>query len=53
MVRAGMALAFTRYAADYVNDEAAAKAARAGLHGQTGCAAPWDWRAAKRKGGDR
>lgn len=36
MVRAGMALAFTRYSTDYREDEAAAKSARAGVHGQTG-----------------
>jgi endonuclease YncB( thermonuclease family) len=48
MVRAGMALAFTRYSTDYVADEAKAKAARFGLHVH-GCAAPWDWRAGQRK----
>ena len=48
MVRAGMALAFTRNSADYVQDEAAAKArtrkpARPeGLH-----PAPWDWPSGK------
>lgn len=49
MVRAGMALAFTRYSTDYVQDEEAAKAARVGLHGHTGCVAPWDWRGAERR----
>jgi endonuclease YncB( thermonuclease family) len=44
MVRAGMALAFTRYSTDYVDDEAAAKAARVGVHAHKGCAAPWHFR---------
>jgi endonuclease YncB( thermonuclease family) len=47
MVRAGMALAFTRYSTDYVADEAKAKAARLGVHAH-GCAPAWEWRAEER-----
>ena len=45
MVHAGMALAFVRYSRDYVQDEAAARAARLGVHAH-GCSPPWEWRAA-------
>ena len=44
MVRAGMAVAFTRYSTDYAGLEAAAKAARLGVH-LHGCIPPWEWRA--------
>lgn len=47
MVAAGMALAFVRYSSDYVQEEAAARAARLGVHAHD-CAAPWDWRARQR-----
>lgn len=43
MVRKGWALAYRHYSDDYVADEAAAKAARAGIWA-TSFAAPWDWR---------
>jgi endonuclease YncB( thermonuclease family) len=46
MVRAGMA--FVRYSADYVQDEAKAKAAGRGVHAHR-CAPPWEWRATQRK----
>jgi endonuclease YncB( thermonuclease family) len=47
MVQLGMALAFTRYSADYVQDEAKAKAARLGVHAHE-CTPPWEWRAQHR-----
>lgn len=47
MVRAGMALAFTRYSVDYVADEAAAKAALLGVHAHD-CIPAWEWRARQR-----
>jgi endonuclease YncB( thermonuclease family) len=47
MVQLGMALAFTRYSADYVQDEAKAKAARLGVHALE-CTPPWEWRAQHR-----
>lgn len=48
MVRLGAALAFTRYSADYLADEEAARAEGLGVHGR-GCQAPWSWRAQQRK----
>jgi endonuclease YncB( thermonuclease family) len=47
MVRAGMALAFTRYSNDYVADEEKAKAARLGLHALA-CVPAWERRAQQR-----
>jgi endonuclease YncB( thermonuclease family) len=47
MVQLGMASAFTRYSADYVQDEAKAKAARLGVHAHE-CTPPWEWRAQHR-----
>ncbi|WP_198373553.1 thermonuclease family protein [Roseomonas rosulenta] len=47
LVRQGWALAFTRYATDYVAQEAAARAARRGLW-EGRFDAPWDWRARQR-----
>ena len=47
MVRQGYAWAFVRYSSDYVDDEARAKAERAGVHGH-GCAPAWEWRAAQK-----
>ena len=48
LVRAGMALAYRRYADDYIADEEAARAARLGLWaGQFD--APWDWRRSKQR----
>ena len=48
LVRAGMALAYRRYADDYIADEEAARAARSGLWaGQFD--APWDWRRSKQR----
>jgi endonuclease YncB( thermonuclease family) len=44
MVRAGMAIAYTRYSTDYAGLEAAARAARLGVHVH-GCIPPWEWRA--------
>ena len=47
MVRKGWALAYRRYSTDYVDEEAEAKEARAGLwRGEF--TAPWGWRRAKR-----
>jgi endonuclease YncB( thermonuclease family) len=47
MVREGLALAFTRYGADYVADEQRACAGRRGLRAHN-CAAPRDNRAKSR-----
>jgi len=48
LVRTGMALAYRRYADDYIADEEAARAARSGLWaGQFD--APWDWRRSKQR----
>lgn len=47
MVAAGMALAYVRYSSDYVQQEAAARAARLGVHAHD-CAPGWDWRAQQR-----
>ena len=48
LVRVGMALAYRRYANDYIADEEAARAARLGLWaGQFD--APWDWRRSKQR----
>ena len=48
LVRAGMALAYRRYADDYIADEEAARAARLGLWaGQFD--APWEWRRSKQR----
>ena len=43
MVRAGMAWAFTKYSRDYVQEEAAAKANRLGIHAHA-CEPAWEWR---------
>lgn len=48
MVRDGMAYAFKRYSLDYVEQESAAIAARAGVHAHD-CEKPWEWRAKNRK----
>jgi endonuclease YncB( thermonuclease family) len=48
LVRQGWALAFTRYAADYVPQEAEARAARRGLWAGR-FDTPWDWRARQRR----
>jgi len=48
LVRTGMALAYRRYADDYIANEEAARAARLGLWaGQFD--APWDWRRSKQR----
>lgn len=47
MVRDGYAWAFVRYSGDYVDQEARATAARAGVHGH-GCAPAWEWRQKQR-----
>jgi endonuclease YncB( thermonuclease family) len=48
LVRTGMALAYRRYADDYIADEEAARAARLGLWaGQFD--APWDWRRSQQR----
>lgn len=47
MVSAGMARAFTRSSADYVDQEKAAIGARASVHAHD-CEKPWDWRARTR-----
>ena len=43
LVRSGWALAYRRYAKDYIADEREAKARKAGMH-QGRFDAPWDWR---------
>lgn len=48
MVSAGMALAFRRYSVDYIEQEAAAKAAGLGLHAHD-CLPAWEWRAQRRQ----
>lgn len=45
MVRAGQAWAFVRYASDYVDLEAAARAAGAGLWRRSKPEPPWEFRA--------
>jgi endonuclease YncB( thermonuclease family) len=47
MVRQGWALAYRRYSMDYVEDEDAARKAKAGLWAGS-FVAPWDWRQGKR-----
>ena len=47
MVRSGWALAYRRYSADYVDDEAAAQFDRAGIWSGR-FQAPWDYRSARR-----
>ena len=48
LVRAGMALAYRRYADDYVADEEAARGARSGLWAGH-FDAPWDWRRSEQR----
>lgn len=48
MVRLGAAFAFTRYSADYLADEDAARSEGLGVHGRD-CQTPWDYRAGQRK----
>lgn len=43
MVRAGMALAFVRYSADYISEEVEARHEGLGVHSHA-CSSPWDWR---------
>lgn len=47
MVRLGYAWAFTRYSQDYVDQEAAGRKERLGVHAH-GCVPAWDWRAGRR-----
>lgn len=47
MVRDGWALAFVRYSKRYVEDEAAARTAKAGMWGGT-FVEPWNYRRSKR-----
>ena len=47
MVREGMAWAFVRYSADYMDQEAAARTDGLGVHGHD-CAPAWEWRARTR-----
>lgn len=49
MVRAGMAVAFTRFSQDYVSQEAAARAANVGLHAHMGCMLPSEFRNQQRR----
>ena len=44
MVRAGMAVAFTKFSQDYISQEAAARAAKIGLHAHAGCMPPSEFR---------
>ena len=48
MVGAGMALAFVRYSAQYVDAERRAAARGSGLHAHD-CAPAWEWRARQRQ----
>jgi endonuclease YncB( thermonuclease family) len=48
MVREGLALAFTRYSIEYVDQEMEAKAANRGMHAHD-CESPWDFRARNRE----
>jgi endonuclease YncB( thermonuclease family) len=47
MVRAGMAWAYTRYSADYLDAESEAREAGRGVWGSEAIS-PWEWRKAKR-----
>lgn len=47
MVRDGYAWAFLRYSRDYADEEALAKADRAGVH-RHNCTPAWDWRDERR-----
>lgn len=48
MVHSGHSWAFTRYSADYIEQEREARAARAGVHGHD-CVPAWEWRARQRQ----
>lgn len=48
MVRLGLSWAFVRYSADYVAEEAQARADNLGVHARN-CEVPWLWRAQKRQ----
>jgi endonuclease YncB( thermonuclease family) len=47
MVREGMAWAFVRYSADYIEQEQRAKADGLGVHAHA-CVPAWEWRAQRR-----
>ena len=49
MVSQGLALAYGRYSLDYVEEEAAAQAARRGIWAGE-FVKPWEWRRGKRLG---
>ena len=51
LVANGLALAYRRYAEDYVDDEEEARAERRGIHSGA-FVAPWDWRGGDRLGGE-
>ena len=51
LVANGLALAYRRYAEDYVDEEAEARAERRGVHSGA-FVAPWDWRSGDRLGGE-
>lgn len=46
LVEAGWAWAYTKYSAEYVDQEAAARSALRGVHAHD-CIPPWDWRRLK------
>src|SRR5262249_16276023 len=48
MVREGLAWAFVRYSADYIEQEQRAKVERLGVHAH-GCQPAWEWRAQQRQ----
>jgi endonuclease YncB( thermonuclease family) len=48
MVRLGMAWAYVRYARDYLEQEAKARADKLGVHAHP-CVPAWEWRAALKK----
>jgi endonuclease YncB( thermonuclease family) len=52
MAERGWAWAFTRYTDKYVDEQLRARAQHRGLHSHA-CAAAWDWRAERRKNGER
>lgn len=49
MVRAGMAVAFTKFSQDYVSQETEARAAKVGVHAHSGCMLPSEFRTQQRR----
>lgn len=48
MVRAGLAVAFTKFSQDYVSQETEARAAKIGIHAHSGCMLPSEFRSQRR-----